>query len=94
MRVIVLGCGGSTGVPSLGGADGRGDWGACDPAEPRNRRTRSCIVIEGPAGRVLVDTGPRHARAVAGVRRAAHRRDCVSRMRMRTTLPGWTMCAC
>ena len=58
MRVIVLGAGGSTGVPSLGGVDGRGDWGACDPGEPRNRRTRSSIVIEGPAGRVLVDTGP------------------------------------
>ncbi len=58
MRVTVLGCGGSTGVPTLGGADGRGDWGACDPAEPRNRRTRSSIVIEAPAGRILVDTGP------------------------------------
>ncbi len=45
-------------MPSLGGADGRGDWGACDPGEPRNRRTRSSIVIEGPDGRVLVDTGP------------------------------------
>jgi len=58
MRITILGCGGSTGVPSLGGIDGRGDWGACDPAEPRNRRTRSSIVFEGPEGRVLVDTGP------------------------------------
>ena len=58
MRVILLGTGGSTGVPTLGGADGRGDWGACDPADPRNRRTRSSIVIEGQGGRVLVDTGP------------------------------------
>ena len=63
MRIIVLGCGGSTGVPGLGGADGRGDWGACDRAEPRNRRQRSSIVIEGAElkgkrGRVLVDTGP------------------------------------
>jgi phosphoribosyl 1,2-cyclic phosphate phosphodiesterase len=58
MRVIVLGTGGSTGVPTLGGADGRGDWGACDPTDPRNRRTRSSIVLEGPQGRVLVDTGP------------------------------------
>jgi len=57
-RVIVLGCGGSAGVPHLGGADGFGDWGACDPAEARNRRTRSSIVIEGPEGRLLVDTGP------------------------------------
>jgi len=58
MRVTVLGCGGSTGVPSLGGVDGLGDWGACDPQEPRNRRTRSSIVFHGPAGNVLVDTGP------------------------------------
>ena len=25
----------------IGGEDGSGDWGACDPSEPRNRRTRS-----------------------------------------------------
>ncbi len=59
MRVTVLGCGGSAGVPQLGGADGHGDWGACDPAEPRNRRTRSSIVVESAARRrLLVDTGP------------------------------------
>ena len=59
MRVTVLGCGGSAGVPQLGGADGRGDWGACDPAEPRNRRTRTAIVVEsGQGARLLVDTGP------------------------------------
>lgn len=59
LRVTILGCGGSAGVPQLGGADGRGDWGACDPNEPRNRRTRSSITIEGPGGeRLLVDTSP------------------------------------
>jgi phosphoribosyl 1,2-cyclic phosphate phosphodiesterase len=58
MRITLLGCGGSTGVPALGGVDGAGDWGACDPAEPRNRRTRSSIVIDSGQGRVLVDTGP------------------------------------
>lgn len=59
LRVTILGCGGSAGVPQLGGADGRGDWGACDPNEPRNRRTRSSIVIEGSGGeRLLVDTSP------------------------------------
>ncbi len=57
-RVTVLGCGGSAGVPQLGGADGRGDWGACDPAEPRNRRTRSSIVIEDAGQRLLVDASP------------------------------------
>ena len=58
MKVTVLGCGGSAGVPHIGGLDGRGDWGACDPADPRNIRTRSSIVIEAPKGRILVDTGP------------------------------------
>lgn len=56
--MTVLGCGGSAGVPLIGGADGRGDWGACDPGEPRNRRTRSSIVIEGEGGCLLVDTSP------------------------------------
>ena len=59
MRVVLLGTGGSAGVPLIGGADGRGDWGLCDPNEPRNRRTRASIVIESDAGRrLLVDTAP------------------------------------
>ncbi|UFN51395.1 MBL fold metallo-hydrolase [Roseomonas sp. OT10] len=59
MQVTILGCGGSGGVPLLGGADGRGNWGECDPGEPRNRRTRSSILIQGPDGEaLLVDTGP------------------------------------
>lgn len=59
LRVTILGCGGSGGVPQIGGEDGRGWWGACDPANPRNRRTRSSILIEGGGGgRLLVDTGP------------------------------------
>ncbi len=58
-RVTVLGCGGSTGVPAIGGADGSGDWGACDPAEPRNRRTRASVVVGLSGGeRLLIDTGP------------------------------------
>jgi phosphoribosyl 1,2-cyclic phosphate phosphodiesterase len=59
MRVTLLGTGPSAGVPTIGGADGTGDWGACDPGEPRNRRTRSSIIIESDAGqRLLVDTSP------------------------------------
>ncbi|HVB66493.1 MAG TPA: MBL fold metallo-hydrolase [Acetobacteraceae bacterium] len=59
MRVVLLGTGGSAGVPLIGGADGTGDWGRCDPAEPRNRRTRSSIVVESASGeRLLVDTSP------------------------------------
>lgn len=58
LRVTLLGVGGSAGVPMIGGPDGRGDWGECDPAEPRNRRTRSSIVVAAPQGTLLVDTGP------------------------------------
>ncbi len=42
----------------IGGADGTGDWGACDPNEPRNRRTRASILIEQDGNTVLVDTAP------------------------------------
>jgi phosphoribosyl 1,2-cyclic phosphate phosphodiesterase len=53
----ILGCGSSSGVPRLGGG-----WGNCDPAEPKNRRRRSALLVRrhGPGGTtaVLVDTGP------------------------------------
>jgi phosphoribosyl 1,2-cyclic phosphate phosphodiesterase len=59
MKVTLLGTGGSAGVPMIGGADGSGDWGECDPGEPRNRRTRSSIVVEAAdKQRLLVDTSP------------------------------------
>lgn len=53
MRVRILGCGTSSGVPRIGN-----DWGACDPAEPRNRRRRASILVEAGGVVVLVDTGP------------------------------------
>lgn len=54
MKLLVLGSGTSTGVPRIGG-----DWGECDPAEPRNNRTRVSILVESNAGeRLLVDTSP------------------------------------
>lgn len=53
MRVRVLGCGTSTGVPKIGN-----QWGECDPQEPRNRRSRSSIVVESSGERLLVDCGP------------------------------------
>ena len=59
MRVVALGTGGSAGVPLIGGPDGAGDWGRCDPAEPRNRRSRTSIVIENNENqRILIDTSP------------------------------------
>ena len=52
----MLGSGTSTGVPRVGGAEGA-DWGNCDPAEPRNRRSRTSIIVESDAGqRLLIDT--------------------------------------
>lgn len=56
--MTLLGCGGSGGVPQIGGADGRGNWGACDPAEPRNRRSRSAALVEDAGQRLLIDAGP------------------------------------
>ena len=59
MKVTLLGCGGSAGVPMIGGPDGAGDWGECDPSEPKNRRTRSSIVVEMTENqRLLVDSSP------------------------------------
>jgi len=58
MKVTILGCGSSGGVPRIGGPDGRGDWGVCDPAEPRNRRRRCSILVEQGPTRVLVDCSP------------------------------------
>lgn len=56
MKLIVLGCGTSTGVPRIGGETGI-DWGDCDPTEPKNRRSRVSILLESQAGRrILVDT--------------------------------------
>lgn len=58
LKITILGTGGSAGVPQIGGADGNGDWGACDPANPRNTRTRASIVIEAAGQRILVDAAP------------------------------------
>jgi phosphoribosyl 1,2-cyclic phosphate phosphodiesterase len=57
MRLTILGCGSSGGVPRLGGL-----WGDCDPNEPRNRRRRCSVLLERetPEGvtRVLIDSSP------------------------------------
>lgn len=53
MRVTVLGCGTSGGVPRIGGV-----WGVCDPHEPRNRRLRASILVESEGSAILVDTSP------------------------------------
>jgi len=53
MRVTMLGCGPSWGVPRIGN-----DWGACDPSNPKNRRTRCSLLVEDGGQAVLIDTPP------------------------------------
>jgi len=53
MKVTILGCGTSGGVPKLPEF-----WGACDPNNPKNRRTRASILIETAESTVVVDTTP------------------------------------
>jgi phosphoribosyl 1,2-cyclic phosphate phosphodiesterase len=62
LEVTILGCGSSGGVPRIGGPGGAGIWGACDPANPKNRRRRCSLLVrqmaETGATTVLVDTSP------------------------------------
>lgn len=53
MKLQILGCGTSSGVPRVGH-----DWGHCEPNEPRNRRRRVSILVSHGNARILVDTGP------------------------------------
>ncbi|MGF1594558.1 MAG: MBL fold metallo-hydrolase [Kiloniellaceae bacterium] len=57
MKVTVLGCGGSGGVP-LAGRDPGGYWGNADPANPKNRRRRVSVLVEQDGTRILIDTSP------------------------------------
>lgn len=75
LEVTILGCGSSTGVPRLGGPDGAGDWGACDPSNPKNRRRRCSILLRRRDGdrltAVLVDTSPDLREQLLGAKCAA-----------------------
>src|SRR3990170_1497807 len=57
LRVTILGCGSSGGVPRIGSMGGR-----CDPTNPKNRRRRCSILVGQKWKRgtttVLVDTSP------------------------------------
>lgn len=57
LRFTILGCGSSPGTPRI-----HGDWGDCDPNNPKNRRLRSALLVEqiGAHGvtRAVIDTGP------------------------------------
>jgi len=58
VQATILGCGSSAGVPRLGGPDGAGDWGACDPGNPKNRRRRCSLLVRRAGTAILVDTSP------------------------------------
>jgi phosphoribosyl 1,2-cyclic phosphate phosphodiesterase len=58
VQVTILGCGTSAGVPRPGGKDGKGEWGAANPADPRNRRRRCSILVQDQGRTLLVDTSP------------------------------------
>ena len=49
----MLGSGTSSGVPRVDG-----NWGRCDPLDPKNRRRRVSIMVEHGPTRILVDTSP------------------------------------
>lgn len=57
LKITILGCGSSGGVPRIGG-----DWGTCDPENPKNNRRRCSILVQRKSGanttNVLVDTSP------------------------------------
>jgi phosphoribosyl 1,2-cyclic phosphate phosphodiesterase len=64
LRITLLGCGSSGGVPRVDG-----DWGDCDPAEPKNYRTRCSLLVERAESlsaladntqitRLVIDTSP------------------------------------
>jgi phosphoribosyl 1,2-cyclic phosphate phosphodiesterase len=53
MRVTVLGCGTSSGVPQIGC-----DCRVCRSADPRDKRRRCAILVEVEGVKILVDTGP------------------------------------
>ena len=57
LTFTILGCGSSGGVPRVDG-----NWGACDPLNPRNRRKRCAALLQqtsrAGATRILIDTPP------------------------------------
>ena len=53
MKVTMLGCGPSQGVPVIGNR-----WGHCDPSNPKNRRSRPSIVVQDDDTSILVDMSP------------------------------------
>lgn len=53
VQFTIMGCGNSMGTPTIGN-----HWGACDPHEPRNYRTRASAMIRSANTTLMIDTGP------------------------------------
>lgn len=80
LTLTILGCGSSGGVPRVGYG-----WGACDPSEPRNRRRRCSVLVEGQGDgqgnreegvtTLLIDTSPDLREQLLGAE--VHRLDAV-----------------
>lgn len=52
-QFVVLGCGTSLGVPMIGC-----DCRVCQSPDPKNKRTRSSVLLQLPGGNLLIDTTP------------------------------------
>ena len=53
LKITILGCGSSFGVPLF-----HNIWGKCDPDDPKNRRTRPSILVQKNGKNLLIDTSP------------------------------------
>lgn len=53
MKITILGCGASGGVPLI-----TGEWGSCNPNNPRNRRRRASVLVQVKDKNILIDTTP------------------------------------
>ncbi len=53
MKLTILGCGTSGGVPKIPEY-----WGACNPSNPKNRRRRASVLVEEGDTKLVIDTTP------------------------------------
>lgn len=53
MKITILGSGSSGGVPLI-----TGNWGVCDPNNPKNNRMRASILVQVEGKNILIDTSP------------------------------------
>lgn len=51
LKITIMGSSSSPGTPAAGGF-----WGACDPKEPKNHRSRASIFVQSATTNIIVDT--------------------------------------